>query len=50
MLHQTSQMLSLLLAKVAHISSIRSGIPPKHSVSSICHVGSAGLQSGAFTF
>ena len=36
--YQTSQMLSLLLAKVAHITSICSGTTPKHIVSLIYHV------------
>ena len=45
---QTSQMLSLLLAKVAHITSICSGTTPKHIVSLIFHVLSLELQRGVF--
>ena len=43
-----SQVLSLLLAKVAHITSICSRIPPKHIVivSFVYHFGGAELQGG----
>ena len=46
---ETSQILSLSLAKFAHITSICSGTTPKHIVSLIYHVLSFELQSGVFT-
>ena len=40
---------SLLRTQVGHISSISSGIRPRHSASFACLVGSAALQSGVFS-